>query len=206
MVRRLTVYFDYKSPYTFIARDLIYELEQDLGVDVDWRPYCIDISEIFGSAEVNDRGEVVVDGRNEQQWRRIRYMYMDCRRIAKTRGLTLRAPLKVFRSTTALIGALYARQRGKLRPYHDLVFDRFWRRELDLDDTAAIADTLRQTGVDASGFRAFEQEEGRAELARMMDEARQVGVFGVPSFVVGDELYWGREHLPAIRKLLSGAE
>src|SRR5215470_8023961 len=114
MIRSLIVYFDYKSPYTFIARDLINALEQDLGIDVEWRPYCINISEIFGNAEVNDRGELVVDGRNEQQWRRIRYMYMDCRRIARKRGLTLRAPLKVFRSTTALIGALYVRQRGML--------------------------------------------------------------------------------------------
>src|SRR5262249_10291330 len=161
----------------------------------DWRPYCLNIPGIFGSAEVNDRGELVADGRNEQQWRRIRYMYMDCRRIARKRGLTLRAPRKVFRSDTALIGTLYARQRGGLRPYHDLVFDRFWRRDLDLDDTSAIADTLQQAGIDASGFAAFEQAEGRAGLSRLMDEAHGLGVFGVPTFVVAGELYWGREHL-----------
>jgi len=203
MNRTLIVYFDYKSPYTFIARDLIYELERDLGIDVGWRPYCLNIPETFGTAQVNDRGELVADSRSAQQWRRIRYLYMDCRRIARKRGLTLRAPRKVFRSDMALIGTLYAHRAGALRPYHDLVFDRFWRRDLDIDDPSAIADTLQQAGVDASGFAAFERGEGRAELARIMDEAHALCVFGVPSFVVGGELYWGREHLEEIREVLS---
>jgi 2-hydroxychromene-2-carboxylate isomerase len=203
MNRTLIVYFDYKSPYTFIARDLIYDLEQELRVDVDWRPYCINIPDMFGSAEVNDRGELVADGRSDHQWRRIRYLYLDCRRVAQKRGLTLRAPLKVFRSDTALIGMLYARKLGAFRPYHDLVFDRFWRRDLDIDDASAIADTLQRVGVDVSGFAEFERAEGRTELARIGDEAHEIGIFGVPSFVVGGELYWGREHLPEIRRLLS---
>src|SRR5215467_12191436 len=104
MDRTLIVYFDYKSPYTFIARDLIYDLEQELRIDVDWRPYCINIPDMFGSAEVNDRGELVADGRSDHQWRRIRYLYLDCRRVAQKRGLTLRAPLKVSRSDIALSG------------------------------------------------------------------------------------------------------
>jgi 2-hydroxychromene-2-carboxylate isomerase len=83
------------------------------------------------------------------------------------------------------------------------VFDRFWRRDLDIDDASAIADALQQAGVDASGFAAFEQGEGSAELARIMHDAHEIGVFGVPSFVVGGELYWGREHLPEIRRILS---
>jgi 2-hydroxychromene-2-carboxylate isomerase len=202
MNRTLIVYFDYKSPYTFIARDLIYDLEKELRIDVDWRPYCINIPDMFGSAEVTDRGELVADGRSDHQWRRIRYLYLDCRRVAQKRGLTLRAPLKVFRSDTALIGMLYARRRGALRPYHDLVFDRFWRRDLNIDDASAIADALQQAGVDASAFTGFERGEGRTELARIMDEAHEIGVFGVPSFVVGGELYWGREHLPDIRRIL----
>lgn len=101
------------------------------------------------------------------------------------------------------IGMLYARRRGALRPYHDLVFDRFWRRDLNIDDASAIADALQQAGVDPSAFTEFERGEGRTELARIMDEAHEIGVFGVPSFVAGGELYWGREHLPDIRRILS---
>lgn len=204
----LTVYFDYKSPYTYVGKPLVYDLEKEFGLKVQWRPYNLSIPDAFGSAETNERGEVITDERSAHQWRRVKYMYMDCRRIAKQRGLPFRPPLRVFKSNNAHIGMLYADRFGALRAYNDMVFDLFWKRELDIDDATAIAGVLEKLGADAKGFPEYLREEGRVEYDKLMAEAHEKGVFGVPSFVfgAGGDLYWGSENIPVIRERLQAGE
>ena len=203
----LTVYIDYKSPYAYLAKDLVYELERDFPVRVDWLPYVLDIPSFLGSARVDDSGRVTEEARNAHQWRRVRYSYMDCRRQARKRGLVIRGPQKIWDSRLAACGMLYAKRQGDvvLRRYHDMTFERFWKRELDIEDPAVIAAVLAEAGADAAGFTAWAERDGRAEVSRLSREAEDKGVFGVPSFIVDGELFWGSEHLPDIRAMLAAA-
>jgi 2-hydroxychromene-2-carboxylate isomerase len=204
--RRIRVYSDYKSPYAYLAKDLVYELERETGVTLDWLPYTLDIPAYLGSAKVDSAGNVVEASRNAHQWRRVKYSYMDCRREANRRGLTLRGPRKIFDSSLANAGMLYAKRHGTFRAYHDRVFERFWTRELDIENPAALATVLAECGADNGGFVSFIENEGRRELEDIMRDAEDAGVFGVPSFLFDDgDLYWGREHLPRIRELLTAA-
>jgi 2-hydroxychromene-2-carboxylate isomerase len=202
--RKITVYSDYKSPYAYLAKDLVYGLERDFGVYVDWLPYVLDIPSFLGSARVDDSGRLLEERRNAHQWRRVRYSYMDCRRQANKRGLVIRGPQKIWDSTLAARGMLYAKSRGDavFRRYHDAVFERFWKRELDIEDPAVIGAVLVEAGADTAGFSAYLAGEGREELDRVCREAEASGIFGVPTFVLDGELFWGREHLPDIRAML----
>jgi 2-hydroxychromene-2-carboxylate isomerase len=128
---------------------------------------------------------------------------MDCRREANRRGLTLRGTQKIFDSSLANIGMLYAKQHGVFRCYHDRVFARFWKRELDIENPAVLAIVLTECGADTAAFPAFLEGEGRYLLRQIQLEAEAAGVFGVPSFLLEDgDLFWGREHLPRIREIL----
>jgi 2-hydroxychromene-2-carboxylate isomerase len=202
--RTLKLYIDYKSPYAYLAKDLAYDLEQQTGVKLDWLPYTLDIPSFLGSARVNAQGVVEEESRSQHQWRRVRYSYMDCRREANRRGLTILGPKKIFDSTLANIGLLYAKRQGVFRAYNDLTFERFWKRELDIERPDKVAAVLADAGADANAFAAFAAEQGRCELKALEREAEAAGVFGVPSFLLADgDLYWGREHLPHLRQLLS---
>ena len=98
---------------------------------------------------------------------------------------------------------LYAKRNGVFRFYHDRVFERFWKRELDIENAAALAAVLTECGADAGAFPAFLEGEGSRLLRQIQLDAEAAGVFGVPSFLLEDGgLYWGREHLPRIRELL----
>jgi 2-hydroxychromene-2-carboxylate isomerase len=189
--RMIKVYSDYKSPYAYLAKDLVYELEDKTGVALDWLPYTLDIPAYLGSAKVDAVGNVVEASRNAHQWRRVKYSYMDCRREANRRGLIVRGPRKIFDSSLANMGMLYAKRLGAFRAYHDRVFERFWKRELDIESPAALTAVLAECGADTSGFAAFLEREGRRELEEIMRAA--------------EDLYWGREHLPHIRELLTVA-
>ena len=202
--RTITVYSDYKSPYAYLAKDLAYELERDFPVRLDWLPYVLDIPSFLGSARVDSAGRVIEDARNAHQWRRVRYSYMDCRRQANKRGLVIRGPQKIWNSILAACGMLWAKRQDDLtfRRYHDIVFERFWKRELDIENPEVIGTVLAEAGTEATGFAAYAADEGRREVEAICRAAEEKGVFGVPSFVIDGELFWGREHLPDIRAML----
>jgi 2-hydroxychromene-2-carboxylate isomerase len=205
--RSIKVYSDYKSPYAYLAKDPAYELERETGVTLEWLPYTLDIPAYLGSATLDAGRNVVEQSRNPHQWRRVKYSYMDCRREANRRGLTIRGPRKIFDSSLANIGLLYAKRQSVLRAYHDRVFERFWKRELDIESAAALTAVLAECGAETKDFLGFLEGEGRRELERIQQEAEAAGVFGVPSYVLDDgDLYWGREHLPRIRELITSPQ
>lgn len=202
-IKTITHYFDYKSPYAYLAQEETFRLQEEFDVQVDFVPYTLDIPSFLGSAEVDDAGRVVSEARNSHQWRRVKYSYMDCRREANRRGLIIRGPRHIFDSSIAHIGMLYAKHRGDFRRYHDTVYERFWKRELEIEDPHVIQRVLEEAGVDASEFLTYLHGEGRKEHDRLRAEAEAMGVFGVPSYLVNGELFWGAERIPRVRERLT---
>jgi len=188
----IKLYFDYKSPFAYLAKDEAYKLEEDYQVTIEWLPYVLNIPEALGDLQT----------RTQQQWRKIRYMYMDARRWANKRGLVVRGPRTIFDSSIAAIGMLYAQQQGTFRPYHDRVYERFWRRELDIEDKNAIAAVLTEVGAPTAGFLAYLNGVGRAELDGVQQRAEADEIFGVPIFIVEGELFWGYDRIPLLREKL----
>jgi 2-hydroxychromene-2-carboxylate isomerase len=201
--KSLDVYFDYKSPYAYLAVAQTWELERDFAVQLNWLPYTLNIPDFLGSAKVAADGEVMEADRSEHQWRRVRYSYMDVRRYANLRGLTVRGPQKIWDSSLAGIGMLYAKTQDAVRAYTDITYDRFWKRELDIEDREVLRAVLAEAGADTAGWDAYLDGEGRAEHDRIRAEAEERGIFGVPSYVIDDELFWGREHLSMVRLRLA---
>jgi len=165
----------------------------------------LDIPSFLGSATLNAEGRVLEENRNAHQWRRVKYSYMDCRRQARKRGLTILGPRKIWDSSLAAIGMLWAKRQSAavFRAYHNRVFERFWRRELDIEDPAVVAAVLIEAGAHTTGFADYLAGEGRREHDMIRDAAEAAGVFGVPSFLIEGELFWGREHLPDIKEMLA---
>ena len=202
--RTVTLYIDYKSPYAYLAKDPAFALERDFGVRLEVLPYILNIPDFLGSARLDETGNVVEQNRNAHQWRRVKYSYMDCRRQARQRGLTIRGTTKIWDSTLAACGMLYAKRQGDMvfRAYHDRVFERFWKRELDIEDVAVVTTVLAEAGADTAGFANYAAGRGPAEVNAISRAAEEAGVFGVPTFVIDGELFWGSEHLPDIREML----
>lgn len=205
--RVLTAYFDYKSPYAFLAKDRIYRLADETGAVIDWRPYILNVPLYLGSAILGDDGGVLESDRNPHQWRRIRYMFMDCRRQAAKQRLQLRSTRKIWNSATAAAGMLFARDAGPsaFRHYHDTIFQRFWSGHLDIEDTDILAKVLTEAGACGDRFAAF-LPDGLARVSAIGEAAEARGVFGVPTFILDEDIFWGGEHLQDIQSTLTRCE
>jgi 2-hydroxychromene-2-carboxylate isomerase len=205
MTRTITLYTDYKSPYAYLAKDPAYALVRDFGAKLDVLPYVLNIPDFLGSARLDDAGKVIEEQRTAHQWRRVKYSYMDCRRQARKRGLIIRGTTKIWDTVLGACGLLWAKRQGDavFRAYHDRVFERFWKRELDIEDVAVVTVVLKEAGADTAGFAAYAVGEGPAEVDRIRLAAEEAGVFGTPTFVIAGELFWGGEHIPDIREMLA---
>ena len=203
---KLEVYIDFKSPYAFIAKDPTYALEQKFEIEIDWYPLTLNIGSYLGTARTDASGKVIESNRSARQWMAVKYAYMDARRYANLRSLTLRGTQKIWDSSLAAIGILWAKQRGHdvLKTYIDITFDRFWKRELDIEDESIVTNLLREAGADTAGFTEYLHTSGREYHDQLQDEILDRGYFGVPTYVIDGEIYFGREHLPRVRWHLAG--
>ena len=186
------MYTDFKSPYAFLAFDPAFELEQRYAIRMQWKPFQL---------RIKGRGQRSV----YSEWK-VRYSYMDARRNANRRGgLMLRGPLKIFDTTPALIGGLFAEKHGRFQEFGRLVFEAFFRRELAADEADAIAGVIGEMGLSASGYREFLAGEGHEQYEAIQNEAAEDNIFGVPLFVYNGEQFWGHDRLWLLEERLREA-
>lgn len=204
--RPLIVYLDFKSPYAYLAWEPTRAMARELGVAVDWRPFVLDIPSYLGSASLDRSGKVATQSRSRSQWSGVKYAYFDCRRYANLRGLTVRGTEKIWDTNLAAVGMLWAKNQGDavLERYIDAVYEPFWRRALDVEDVAVIRRVLIDAGADVEGFEDYARGPGTVENDALQEAAFDAGIFGVPTYVVDGQVFFGREHLPRIRWHLNG--
>lgn len=204
----LIVYVDYKSPYAFLALAPTYQLEDDFGVRIDWRHLTLDIGSYLGTAKADEKGKVQESNRSEEQWAWVRYAYRDAKRTARQRGLVLKGTMKIWDSSLAAIGMQWAKEAGRdcLRRYSFAVYERFWRRELDIEDPAVIEALLGEAGAPTAGFQGYLAGPGRLQHDDLQAKLLPAGLFGVPTYVIEEQVFFGREHLPMVRWLLGGRQ
>lgn len=192
-VETIKLYYDFKSPFTYLAMEPAYKLEETHRVRLRFIPLELAIREVYG-------GEL--EERAQRDWDKVRYLYMDMRRFANERGMIIRGPQKIFDSRLALISGLYADRNGRFRPYADRVFDRFFKRELNIEEFDALATVMAEVGLDPTGFRRYADGDGPDDLHAAAAEAERDGVFGVPTFNVVGELFWGNDRVEWMIKKL----
>jgi 2-hydroxychromene-2-carboxylate isomerase len=203
---RLIIYIDFKSPYAYLAKDPSWALADELKLDIDWRPFTLDIPSYLGSARLDKENRVVESQRTDTQWRAVKAAYGDVRRYGSLHKLVVRGTTKIWDSSLAAIGMLWAKRHGTpvLRAYMGATYERFWKRDLDIEDVSIIEGVLQETGANTEKFREYVSGEGRELHDLIQRSAFEAGIFGVPTFIVDRELFFGREHLPRIKWILLG--
>jgi 2-hydroxychromene-2-carboxylate isomerase len=191
----IKLYFAYTSPFTYLAIAPAYALERSHKVRLRFIPYGVNIRQVYGD----------VPSRTDYNRRKLRYLYLDARRFAKERGLTIVPPKKIYSARFAFYGGMCADDQGLFRPYSDRVFERFWKNELEVENPDALASILVEVGGDPTQFRSYIADENAAAKPRLkacFAESDQDHVFGVPTFVIDNELFWGYDRIEwLIRKL-----
>jgi 2-hydroxychromene-2-carboxylate isomerase len=190
--RVVKMYSDFKSPYAYLAFDPGMALAKKFDVTVRWIPFQL---------RIKGKGE-----RSVYSEYKVKYSYLDARRWAKPRGLWIRGPLKIYDSTPAAIGGLFAEAQGRLLDYGRAVFKAFFLRELEIDQPEAVAGAIASLGLSGPDYLAYFAGEGQQAYARAQEEAAADHVFGVPFFIFEDEPFWGYDRLALLEQRLTEAQ
>jgi 2-hydroxychromene-2-carboxylate isomerase len=193
MTEELKMYSDYKSPYAWLGFDPAFALEEKFAVKMKWKPFQLRIK---GSGQRSVYSEY-----------KVKYSYMDARRTANERAdkKIIRGPLKIYDTTPALIGGLFARENGKFMEYSRQVYQSFFRRELEVDDVEAMTQFIDEFGLSGKDFRAYFAGEGQRDYETAQQEASVDQVFGVPMCIFRGEQFWGNDRIPMLARRLEQA-
>ena len=181
-------WFEFASTYSYPAAMRVEARARAAGVTVEWQPLLL--GPIFQAQGWNDSPFNIYPAKG-------RYMWRDLERVCDQLGLPLRRPTRFPRGSLvgariACVGAGEPWGPGFVRAvYHaNFVEDR------DIGDPAVVGAILDDLGLDARALLArAESAETKAALRANTERAMRLGIFGAPTFVVGDELFWGNDRL-----------
>ena len=186
----LTVYIDFKSIPSFLALQPTLRLIAEHPVSTRWLPFRTRERELPGSGA---RREPVL---RHKQIRDAYYQRIN-RHHAALRGISLAQRGKEGQTDTAL-NALLGIEGNPLR-FIEACYSAYWTHDADLNSMETVRELLGNSGVDyrGAGLDDFQQ------LDAHQAQAEATGVIDAPTFVVSDQIFWGREHLPWMKELLT---
>jgi 2-hydroxychromene-2-carboxylate isomerase len=184
-------WYEFASTYSYPAAMRIERLAQDAGVAVRWRPFLL--GPIFKEFGWTDSPFNIFAAKG-------RYMWRDLARICEGEGLPLKLPPVAFpqNGLKAARLALVGEAQGWTPPFTRAVFLANYAEQRDISDDGTLAAILAALGVDADAALAEANTTPvKGRLKQQTEEAARRGIFGAPSFTIGDELFWGNDRLEA---------
>lgn len=185
----LTFWYEFASTYSYLSAMRIEKLAGAAGVAVVWRPFLL--GPIFKQQGWPTSPFNIYPAKG-------RYMVRDIERIAASRGLAFRMP-NPFPASSLLAArvALVGVEEGWVAPLSRAIFDAEFARGADIASGEVVAGLLRSLSIEAGPvLERAQSPEIKQKLKDNTDAARQVGLFGAPTFETEDkELFWGDDRL-----------
>ena len=184
----LTVYIDFKSPAAYLAISPTLALAKRLDLAIDWKPFRAIEREVPKLGKQETVGE---------SHRRVRAASQRALSVtyAAHQGIDLRVPPQPG-STDLALGVLLGIEGDPL-PFIRGALNAYWEAHADLDDMAVVHALLVESGVTYTGSLA----DARSVLEAAQMQAEEAGIVGVPGYVIEEQLFVGREHLPWIEEI-----
>ena len=187
----LEFWYEFGSTYSYPAAMRIEKLAEVAGVEVRWRPFLL--GPIFQTLGWNDSPFNIFAAKG-------RYMWRDLARVCEAEGLALNLPPVKFpqNGLKAARIALAGESAGWTPAFTRAVFAANYAEAKDISEDATLRAILSGLGVDAdAAIAASNTPENKDALRRQTEEAASRGLFGAPSFTIGEELFWGNDRLEA---------
>ncbi len=190
----LEFFYDFVSPYSYLASTRVEALAARTGAELRWRPFLL--GGVFKATGNHAPIELPAKGR---------YMWTDLRRWAERYGVPLVAATPFpFSSMLPLRAALAAEPLGKLPAFTHALYRVAWGEGRDPGSPEVVAAVAASVGLDGAALVAAAPSFKEA-LIRQTQEAVDRGSFGAPTLLVGDELFVGNDRLDFVEEALRRA-
>jgi 2-hydroxychromene-2-carboxylate isomerase len=197
MARILEYFFDYASPYSYLASEQVEALAQRTAAELRWRPFLLGaIYKATGNAPpINIPSKGVYLAKDLVDW--TRYLGLPDFRMPDS------FPINSLKANRL---GLVAAEHGKLPAFSHGVFRAAFVQGRDLNDAQVLAELAQAVGLEpAQALARAETQEIKDALRRNTEEAVARGAFGAPTFYVGDEMFFGNDRMMFVERALKAA-
>ena len=195
MRKTVDFYFDFGSPAAYLAYTQLAKLATDTGASVVMKPLLL--GGVFQATGNRPPISVPLKGS---------YLFQDMARYAKRYGVALNMnphfPINTITLMRAASG-LQLRNDDRFDLFCSTIFQAIWVDAKNMNDLAVVGTVLHEAGFDAAAMLALSSLQEVKDLLKAQTQAAvDRGVFGAPSFFVGDEMFWGQDRLEFVRDAL----
>ena len=185
MTKSLDFYFDFISPYSYLSHKKIKIIKKKIDVNFNYMPVLLgglhNLQGITAPALVKPK---------------LKHMKNDCALIAKKNNLDFVWNTKFpLNSLTIMRGYLFI--DAKIKDFYlDVMFEAYWKDNLDISSEKVLKNLLKKSKIDLDSFIVgVKNSKIKDELKNMTHEAYDKEIFGAPTFVVNNKIFWGQDRL-----------
>ena len=188
-------YFDFSSPYGYLASECIDEIAARHGRDVTWRPYLMGVAmKVSGSSPVVNRPMLGAYSRHDMQ------------RSARRLRVPFRFPEPFPIPTIGACRAVYWMEQagtGSAKSLARALYRAYFADGRNISEPEVVADVAAESGADRDALLAGIQEQAvKDRLKEVTNDAVERGIFGSPFFIVDGEPFWGHDRMDEVDRWL----
>ena len=185
MSNSIDFYFDFISPYSYLALKKIRYLENNNQTIINYRPVLL--------GGLHNLGGITAPAFNEKK---LKNMKNDCELIAKKNDIKFHWNTKFpINSLYIMRGYLVINEKLK-KDYFNNCFNAYWKDNIDISDENNLSEILKKTGIaKREFFEDINKIKIKNELKQLTSEAFAKDIFGAPTFVVNKKIFWGQDRL-----------
>ena len=191
MIKSFDFFFDFISPYSYLAHKQIRNIEYQYKIEINYMPILLggllNLVEIKAPASIPSKAK---------------FMIKDCKLFAEKLNIKFKFNSYFpIHSLNLMRGVLIARKENKTSLYIDKFFDACWKDGSNLNDQEIVDKILEDLNFNLEAFKLkISEQKIKDELKKRTKDAYLKGVFGAPSFIINNKMFWGQDRLEFVLK------
>ena len=198
MAKTFDYYFDFGSLATYLAHTQIDKIKAETGASPVYLPMLL--GAVFKATGNASPVSVPAKGK---------YIFVDFKRFADSYGVPLQInPFFPIITTTLMrmLTGLQMRSDARMHEFMDLIFKAIWVDQLNLNDPEVVERILRDAHFDATELLQLANDQSTKDrLKDVTTQAIESGVFGAPTFFVGNQMFWGQDRIEQLKSALKSS-
>jgi len=185
MSKVIDFYFDFISPYSYIAHQKTKSIDKKDEIEFNYKPILL--------GGLHKLGNITAPAFNE---RKMKNMKNDCELIAKKNKISFKWNDKFPINSLYLMRGFISIDPEIKDQYLDACFDSYWKNNIDISIEQNVNDILDTCKLDKKKFfNQINEQQIKDKLKDLTDEAFELDIFGAPTFVVNKKIFWGQDRL-----------
>ena len=185
MTKNIDFYFDFISPYSYLAYKKLKRINNTNQIKVEYKPILL--------GGLHKLSEITPPAFNE---RKLKNMKNDCELVAIKNDIEFEWNSKFPLNSLYLMRGYLVVEKNLKNKFFEICFDAYWKDNMDILDEKNLDKILKTTGLDKNSFlQNIENLEIKDMLKKLTKDAFEKDIFGAPSFVVNNKIFWGQDRL-----------